>query len=284
MRLTRTEPSIEPARDRASHAVWGGGLPVEEHVRREQALRATAWSQRARTGWSWVTADGAPLATCETYAQAARWQGRTCTVWAVASVFTAPEARRAGHASALMAALSERADLADAPLVLFSDIDPAFYRRLGYVAQPAIDRVWSVEAEASAFDALGADGPPTANPDALAIPSDGDQLDWHRLGAGWPHPPPSTGCRVGDSWLAWTPAEGALRILDAGFGRDARDCVAMAVAEARRLGLREIRAWETPGWPAQLGARRPRSGAIPMVRWPRGVTGDWREIPWGLWV
>ena len=284
MRLTRTEPTTEAARDRASHDVWGGGLPMEAHLEREQALRASAWSQRARTGWSWVGDGGATLATCETYAMTGLWRGHACTAWAIASVFTAPECRGAGHASALLVALAARADEADVPMVLFSDIDPRFYLRLGYHAQPAMDRVWAVDAAPRATALAEPVDVPPCGTDALWIPCDRDQLAWHALGVGWPSIHPSTGCTVGDSRLAWTPTGGALRILDAKFGSDASACVALASAEAKRLGLGTICAWETPGWPPSLGSRQPRSGAIPMVRWPSGTTGEWAEIPWGLWV
>ena len=284
MRLTRTEPAGEVARDRASHDVWGGGLPVDAHLAREQALRDTDWSRRTRTAWSWVSEDGATLASCETYALAARWRGQACVVWAVASVFTAPAWRGAGHATALLSALAERADASGAPMVLFSDIDPGFYLRLGYVAQPKVDRVWSVGGPATGF-ATGATGAVLApSGDALQIRVDPGQVMWHRLGVGWPSPHPSTGCRIGDSGLTWTPAGATLRLLDAALGRDAAACVAAAHTEAHRLGLIEIRAWETPAWPADLGARQPRAGAVPMVRWPNGSSGEWPSIPWSLWV
>jgi predicted N-acetyltransferase YhbS len=58
----------------------------------------------------------------------------------IGAVFTAPEARGRGLASVLLTAvMNEARDLGYEAAALYSDIDPAFYERLGFVALPARD-------------------------------------------------------------------------------------------------------------------------------------------------
>jgi hypothetical protein len=286
--LVQTTPEQARERDRLSALDWEPSLAVEAFVAREQVLQRTAFAIRSRVPWAWIDAERGVLASAETYE--VRWkQGR---VWLVASVWTEPLLRGRGHASRMLAALAARcaAEPGAAALVLFSDVGPALYARLGFVARPAVDVWWS--AEVGDPD----DGPWRRFPESelAALPArDPLQLEWQldrsrTLAELLPARRPSRcGARLpGGEWMVWTDdGQGALLVLEARVDSvGAWSSLAVAAARtAAAAGLREVVAWD-PGLPVP-GGRRARVGKLPMVLPVAGTPIDaFDPVPRSAWV
>ena len=263
-------------------AEWGYGLSASQYLARENLLDAHAWSRLGKTTWILVDDDSAPtpLSSCETYSVASS-HGR---VWEIASVFTAPPLRKQGHASALLRALIQRAaEQRVAGLVLFSDIDPAFYKRIGFGVQApsANDVVWPAE---TGFSLLSHMQQPRvvwltsldelALPQRTAPPSDffimptREQLQWHidaaefygslRDGRSSAHPiyhgaTVSSISSVGvtsSASIVWCPdktgSELTILFIDAGVEEDVRALIGAAREYAGAAGMQAVRAWQIP--------------------------------------
>ncbi|KAJ9613076.1 hypothetical protein H2200_003017 [Cladophialophora chaetospira] len=136
---------------------WKGPLTIEQYLRREDILQATALTKDGRiTGWILTTdllpknSDGSRpiLASCESiaiHAYVAR-DGVLEKIQAhgIASVYNRPEHRGKGYASRMMAELAKRLESwqsSDGSInkfsVLFSDIGQTFYARHGWQVFPS---------------------------------------------------------------------------------------------------------------------------------------------------
>ncbi|MEQ1505252.1 MAG: GNAT family N-acetyltransferase, partial [Myxococcota bacterium] len=264
---------------------------------REARLRAGPWARSERT--TWILGPG--LASCETYR--VPLGGGDGVGWAIASVFTEPALRGHGFASALLDRLAER--LRTEPgargLVLFSDVGARIYERVGFVARPAVDRVWPADpgdpddgpwtriTDAELPATLAA----TARPPGAAIWPSAGQLDWQldrartraEVGRRRVVRPSRCGAVLDDGLAVWADDGDALLVLLlTGTRPETVDGLATAAARtAGSVGLRQVRAWDTPGpWPSWAPSR-PRDGAIPMIR-AFGDVPDWTWIPRGVWV
>jgi GNAT superfamily N-acetyltransferase len=118
----RTEAS------RNVHDVWGGGLPIEEHVRRRLAN-----PKFSNTNWYVGCLDGRVVTACGCYQVPVRIDGALESACAVGSVHTLAEFRGRGFAPQLLAfAESQERSAGRAFSLLYSDIGHAYYARLGY--------------------------------------------------------------------------------------------------------------------------------------------------------
>jgi predicted N-acetyltransferase YhbS len=280
---------------RQNHALWGGGRSQAEHgayalrqleVAGPELLRYVGLADRR----------GRVVGSIKRYALLLRdgsAAGGALRAVGIGAVFTAPSARGRGVASALVGAvLDEARALGYAAALLYSDIDPAFYARLGFVALPARD--WSLPA-----GALPARG---ALPVRRAVEGDLDRLlGWYEdaWDAGHPtllRPARSRALfryfsfrnRLGAPWIVrW-------RGRDAGYVMAGPDDPRRDLPDPRAPGLfwfdeaaapgvprerlwatvgalaREARAKEVYGWLGPEGApegaaRRARPGAFPMI-------------------
>jgi ribosomal protein S18 acetylase RimI-like enzyme len=281
VRLEVADEARYVARDVASFEVWGDGQTLADFVANEAAMRRSAWSRGARTGWLWTDRDRV-LASCETY----RLPCTGGVAWEIASVYTEPALRGRGHASALLSALADRlgAEPEARALVLFSDVGAALYERLGFAARPAFDRVVPAAPGPLAATAPGALGFPSSG--AFRIDPDAAQLAWHverRILLG--SPMKRWSAATADGALAWIDPGDELLLLDARFDGDPEALLAVAAAVAARFALTRVRAWETPEWPAELGERIPRVGNLPMIRTLRPFDPHgWTRVPRAVWV
>jgi ribosomal protein S18 acetylase RimI-like enzyme len=311
VQLVRATPSQAAELDERSHAEWGAGLTATAHVARERRLRNGLWPRSTHDTWALVDADQV-LASCETYRVACTVDGEPGLAWEIASVFVEPLLRGRGYATRLLEELSAR--LRPEPgaraLVLYSDVAPSrLYERLGFVARPAGDRVVPPEIEDPD------DGPwirfgetELADVHSRVVPFGGPgfsiwpslaQIDWHldrsRTRAelvGWRRSS-RCGAQLGQDVVIWTEDRESdallLLLLTARVPRAAGMLISAAARTAAELGLKEVRAWETPlpgAWPADLGAPVARNGSVPMIR-PFAPDVDpegWTFIPRGLWV
>lgn len=117
------------------HDVWSGGLDLEAHLRRR--LQSV---QHNRARWYVGTLGGRVVTSLGCYPLNFRLHGETVPGIAIGSVHTVAEYRRRGFAARLIQYVEADASARRAALsLLFSDIDPAYYARLGYRAAPALE-------------------------------------------------------------------------------------------------------------------------------------------------
>jgi hypothetical protein len=303
MGLRLASEAEKEARDRLCHAAWGRHLSVEQFVAREARLRALPFSRAAMRTWLYERG-GQVVASCESYTMRSFADGRPGTSQGVASVFTAPELRGRGHASAMMAALV--AELGGAPethaLLLFSEVGAALYQRSGFVARPVRERVlpaapgdpgalvdgWVQEAELG----RALDGALPAEPFVVwpTVP----QLGWHLereryYAAALARPrPPWVGARRSGALIAWCaePQHDRLVVLllVGGTDTDRAGLVDAARRVAAGAGLKEVVVWLPAAAPRCADERV--SGELAMLRSVApGVTVEgWRTVPRGIWM
>lgn len=318
--LATDEQKIE--RDVLAQEVWGQGLTPEGFAERELRLRGQRWAREVMLTWLLVDEAGAVLASCETFRMdsflypkgGAGGAGAASagSTYAVASVFTEPRLRGRGYASRMMALLSEelvRIDPAAQASVLYSDVGPTIYARVGYVGRPAFDRVLPPEkgdpeegvelvGEADIERAMALIPRPSRG---FVVWPTAEQVDWHLerervyaslLGG---DRPTGTGARAGGSVALWAcnfkSNDLMILILHANETRELQAIVRSARRTAGRAGLSRVLLWEQPSgapWPSgpEAGERRPREGGLPMLKPldPRVSPEDWEVIPRALWV
>jgi predicted N-acetyltransferase YhbS len=115
----------------ATHEIWSEGLSREAYTRYYTAQLATAWG-KGRLSRTALVEDGSVLASAKEYRLDAVLDGRPIRVLGIGAVFTQPAHRRRGRARELLERLLERASAAGFDLaLLFSEIDPDYYERLG---------------------------------------------------------------------------------------------------------------------------------------------------------
>ncbi len=141
------EQIVEVARQ--NHALWGAGRSEAAHVAHvlgqleaagPELLRYVGLADRRGRVVGSIKRYGLLLGGGDVAGAAERMVG-------IGAVFTSPAARGRGVASELVGAVMEEARaLGYAAALLYSDIEPAFYARLGFVALAARD--WSIPAAA----------------------------------------------------------------------------------------------------------------------------------------
>jgi predicted N-acetyltransferase YhbS len=118
-----------------THELWGGNRDFARYAADFRADAKFAWHRPFTVG---LESDGRFVASCKLYDRELRWKDKRLQGVGIGAVFTSPEFRGRGYASALLAMVldSERAAGRDFAF-LYSDIHPAFYARLGFVALPS---------------------------------------------------------------------------------------------------------------------------------------------------
>lgn len=130
-------PEIEEAL-RQHHAIWSSGRSLPEHIAHTFAQLERAGPELLR--YVGFVDESGLIASLKRYALLLRHPDIPGALRAVGlgAVFTRPTERRKGAASALIReALREASDLGYDAALLYSDIDPAYYERFGFVALPA---------------------------------------------------------------------------------------------------------------------------------------------------
>jgi GNAT superfamily N-acetyltransferase len=133
--------SIHPATHDEQHQVyrnvhefWGGGLPLDEFL----ARRARSVVHSRAQCWV-LTVDGRVVSSMAWHPLSFGWRGQIMPGMGVGSVFTVSDQRGQGRADALLREVARAARAAGNRLaLLFSDIKPAYYQKLGYRLLPAV--------------------------------------------------------------------------------------------------------------------------------------------------
>jgi len=142
--------TIAPAdyvRDVLPHSsdLWAQGRTFEEYANDFSAIAASGYGRR-RFRTTGLRVDGALVASCKRYDRELRCGSAVMRAAGIGAVFTPPELRGRGYATAMLGAFldDERASGTDLAF-LFSDIHPAFYQRLGFFALPS--RTFTIRAD-----------------------------------------------------------------------------------------------------------------------------------------
>ena len=141
--ITAAGPLLDQVR-RHTYAQWGAGLTPEAWTRYDRALARTTWGHGHRDHVVLMDA-GRLLALAKRHDPTARIDGRIRRVLGIGAVYTPPDLRRRGAASALMehvlgAAETDGYEFA----LLFSEIGPAFYERFEFVPVPLVETTLGV--------------------------------------------------------------------------------------------------------------------------------------------
>ena len=128
----------------ATHVIWHDGLDRTNYERWYRAQLATPWGRLHLSRWALV-AGGDFLASAKLYDLDATLDGRAIRVAGIGAVFTHEAHRGQGAARELIERLLDRKSRegADAAL-LFSEIGPEYYARLGFEVVPTFDLRLSV--------------------------------------------------------------------------------------------------------------------------------------------
>jgi GNAT superfamily N-acetyltransferase len=120
----------------ATYPHWHDGLSRAAYGRWFTAQLATPWGRRHLTRWALVDGEHL-LAMAKLYDFNATLDGGAIRVTSIGAVFTLPAYRGRGVARELITCVVEKAAREGADLaMLFSEIDPGFYLRLGFDAVP----------------------------------------------------------------------------------------------------------------------------------------------------
>ncbi|HEV3152805.1 MAG TPA: GNAT family N-acetyltransferase [Candidatus Baltobacteraceae bacterium] len=121
-----------------TYDLWGRGRTFDSYVSRTRELALTAYGKRSFKTIALSDSGRSVLATFKRYERTGHVRGSEFAAVGIGAVFTPPELRGRGYASAMLglALDNERAAGADVA-VLFSDIHPQFYRNLGFVELPS---------------------------------------------------------------------------------------------------------------------------------------------------
>jgi GNAT superfamily N-acetyltransferase len=116
---------------------WNEGLPRPAYSQWNRAQVKTPWARSHLQRYASIDEDGQLLATAKQYRFDVRVGDREGWMCGIGAVFTPPEQRGHGYASALIEELVARAQRDGALLAsLFSEIGAPFYERLGFTGVP----------------------------------------------------------------------------------------------------------------------------------------------------
>jgi len=270
-----------------SHELWAGARTFDEYVHEFEASAASAWGRR-RFRTMGLRVDGEIVASCKRYERLLRCGERQYRAAGIGAVFTPPELRGRGYATALLGALLDAERAAGTDLAyLFSDIHPAFYERLGFRAL----RSRTISLRADALPAHRVEVVALDDADAGAVRRVFDALDarrafafartpldweWQRMRARSREDragPIRLGVRRSRGLAAYVagrrvPAGDAFVLDEFAFARDDDGALIAPLVRAAAGDLRTVRGWLPPAVARDAlprGAVRPRRDAIAMV-------------------
>jgi predicted N-acetyltransferase YhbS len=270
-----------------SASLWAGARDLGTYGAEFCATVTSGWGKR-RFRTIGLRIGGELVASFKRYERELRCGERRYRSAGIGAVFTPEELRGRGYATAMIAAfLDAERDAGTDVVYLFSDLHPAFYERLGFVALPSRTialRADSLSSERVQVAVLG-------DADASAMRRVYDALDarrpfgfvrkpldweWQRLhAASAEHDAPllRLGVRRARSLGAYVmgrrvPAADAFVLEEFAFAREDDAHLVTPLLRAAAGDLRTIRGWLPPAVARDVlprGAVRPRSAAIAML-------------------
>jgi len=281
-----------------SFALWGHGRDFARYAADLRTMAATTYAKRRpflvglRDGEEFT-------ATCKTYDREMRWGERSLRATGIGAVFTPARLRGRGYATAMLGALLDAERRAGRDIAyLYSDIHPAYYEKLGFVALPS--RLLSIRAESLDGSPCGAR--PIEDADYTGIRRCFDALDrtrtwslrrtplvWNWMRGRWNVPPqPGTQIvalvvRAGRGVSAYAIGRRVLRadafvIDDFAFDGVLGRAHAPALLRAAAGDLRRVNGWLPPSGAREAlprGSVRARKDAIFMIAPLSGAGRAW---------
>jgi GNAT superfamily N-acetyltransferase len=272
-----------------SSALWAGARTFDEYAAEFRATANSAWGKR-RFRTVGLRVGGALVASCKRYDRVLRCGERSYKAAGIGAVFTPDALRGRGCATALLGALLDAERDAGTDLAyLFSDVHPAFYERLGFVALPS--RTITLRADALPGDRIPVAALGGSDADAAAVRRTFAAVDarrpfafartpldweWQRLrAASREHAAQLVrlGVRRGRALAAYVigrrvPAADAFVVDELAFARDDDAALIAPLLRAGAGDLRTVRGWLPPAVARDAlprGAVRARKEAIAMV-------------------
>src|SRR5262249_18049720 len=135
----------------ATFPIWHEGLTRQAYGKWWDAQRRTAWGHDRLKRFALVEGDRV-LASAKEYHLTAVIDGKPEPVLGIGAGFTPPADRGRGYARELIEQLIDRTDAGAA--LLFSEIGPDYYRRLGFEAIPAREFILRVDARGGGAPAM----------------------------------------------------------------------------------------------------------------------------------
>jgi predicted N-acetyltransferase YhbS len=137
MKLVQAEGSALAGLLDETHDIWADGLTRAAYGRYNEAQMRTPWGRHHLHRVALVDDAGRILSSAKRYDHRALLGGREIRMVGIGAVFTPAPMRGRGHARALVdeivtAAAGEGAELA----LLFSEIDPDYYAKVGFIPVP----------------------------------------------------------------------------------------------------------------------------------------------------
>jgi GNAT superfamily N-acetyltransferase len=150
-RLERARPEHIACVYRQSHALWGSGLGLDDYRGLWEDLHRTPWGRRAASFRVWASGDGSRvLSSLKLYRPRIRVGDAVGTATVLGAIFTPPDLRGRGYASAMVeAVLAEARTAGDLVALLFTDIGTAYYRSFGFHPLPAQEQWGAVSRPAT---------------------------------------------------------------------------------------------------------------------------------------
>ncbi|GAC1499154.1 MAG: hypothetical protein NVS2B8_20780 [Vulcanimicrobiaceae bacterium] len=271
-----------------SFELWHDGRDLQRYADDFRAVASTPYAKRRP--FTVGLRDGATLVTsCKNYDRELRWHDASLRATGIAAVFTPPELRGRGYATAMLGALldAERSAGRDVAF-LYSDIHPAYYAKLGFIELPS--RLLAIRAESLDGRAIGARAVDDA--DWTGIRRCFDSVDrrrpwslrrtplvWNWMRARWRAPsregtqPVHLVVRRGRSVVAYVIGRRALRddtfvIDDFAFDGDEGRALVPALLRTAAGDLRRVGGWLPPTGAREAlprGSVRARKDAILMI-------------------
>jgi predicted N-acetyltransferase YhbS len=271
-----------------THPLWGGKRDFKRYADDIRKVADSAYGRR-RPFTVGIYDDGRLVTSCKLYDREIRWGAKTLRATGIGAVFTPPNFRGRGYASALIGAVLDRERNAgqDAAF-LFSDIHPVFYAKLGFVALPS--RLWTVRA--SDLDGSRSGGTRIERADWPLVRRCFEDIDsrqrwslkrtplvWSWMRGMWSGVPPPSVQRVqlkvrkGGAVIAYVIGRRVTRedtfvVDDFAFAGDAGRARVPALLRAGAGDLRRVAAWLPPAHAREAlprGSVRARKDAIFMV-------------------
>ena len=178
-----------------THALWGRGQTLEAYAARVNAMALTPYGKRFYGTAGLFGDDGEMLASCKRYEREVRLDSSTLRALGLGAIFTPPDRRGRGYASAMIALMLDHARTQGMALAyLFSGIHPQFYKTLGFQELPS--RSFS----------LRADSLETARLHAQPV----QPHDWSAIRVCFEQMERSRDCRFGRSAVVWSWVRAAL--------------------------------------------------------------------------
>jgi GNAT superfamily N-acetyltransferase len=135
---------------RESFPLWNDGLQFDQYVRFWDAQRRTPWGA-AHLDRVALVEEGAVTSSAKRYDLGARVEGRIRRLLGIGAVFTSPSRRGRGGARRLLETMLEHAVTEGYEYaMLFSEIDPSLYAKLGFAPVPLLEARLEVKRKAGA--------------------------------------------------------------------------------------------------------------------------------------